>query len=145
MARPRPEVAVKKSILEMNEEEWIQHYSKVLDQKTERCHCSASELATCSHCWIFSGRSDRDGYGRIDVIIPRVGKKVLFAHRLRLMVNMKTLQLPSNIETSHICGERFCVRADHLSGEGKNINKGRQICHGLGQCSGHSPQCIFPR
>ena len=143
MARPRSEA--KKSILHMNEEEWRQHYEVVLDQKTEKCKCSASDSATCSHCWFFLGRCDRDGYGRVDIIIPKVGKKVFFAHRLRLMMKIRTFQLPSNIEASHICGERKCIRASHISAEEKNTNKGRQICHGLGQCTGHNPECIFPR
>ena len=132
-------MATSKKILDMNEEEWSKHYSKQLEIKTDK---SAGDDPVV--CWLFTGRVNKAGYGVIDVIIPGLGKSVRTAHRMAALTHIvRSWKLPPDDEASHRCGQRLCVRPSHIVIEHHRMNKERQICHGLGRCIGHQPECLF--
>lgn len=132
-------------VLEMNPEQWSGHYQHLLNKKTDKGETEMDHTGRV--CWNFKGRVNRAGYGVMDVIIPGVGKTVRTAQRMSYLVfNIKTWQLASDMEASHRCGNKLCVRPSHIVAETHEENKSRQICHGCGICMGHglSPECIFP-
>ena len=129
------------SIYKMSEEEWSNHYIQVLNTKTDRGDGDQHP----TNCWNFTGRINKGGYGVIDIVIPGQGKTSRTAHRLSYLVHeLKSWQLPKHIEASHRCGNKLCVGPSHIVPESHEYNKSRQICHGLGRCMGHNPECIFP-
>ena len=99
------------------------------------------------HCWVFTGRQ-KNGYGLVDVVISERSKSrtTIHAHRLALMIWITgSWDIPSELDASHLCGTRLCVRPSHLVLESREDNKSRQICHSYNVCNiGHDPKCIFP-
>ena len=129
-------------ILDMSEEDWCKHYESVLDTKMDKSRGSESDPAAC---WLFTGRTSKAGYGKVDIVVPNLGKKTLTAHRLSYMVYViKTFKLSQDLEASHRCGNRLCIRPSHIVGERHEQNKTRQVCHSLRNCVDHNPECIFP-
>lgn len=62
---------------------------------------------TQGRCCIWTGKSGTDGYGTID----GNGNRVL-AHRLAYTINHGPI--PDGMQIDHICGNRRCVKPDHL-------------------------------
>jgi hypothetical protein len=58
-------------------------------------------------CWMWRGARNRDGYGNVKVAGATVG-----AHRVAYLLAYGHLE-PGR-ELHHICGNRACVRPDHL-------------------------------
>lgn len=58
-------------------------------------------------CWIWNGKTDRDGYGAV-----QVGKRYWQAHRW----SYETLvgPIPAGLTIDHLCRVRNCVNPDHL-------------------------------
>ena len=71
-------------------------------------------------CWLWTGRLDRDGYGRITV-----AQRPRYAHR----VAYETLvgPIPVDFEIDHKCRIRHCVKPDHLEPVTHTVNVLRQI------------------
>ena len=65
-----------------------------------------------------------------------------FVHRLVYFIEGH--QDMDNHHVSHLCHNRLCVRRAHLNLEWSYINKNRDICKAVGECSGHTdhPKCI---
>ncbi len=47
------------------------------------------------------------------------------------------LQVAANIDCSHLCNNKLCVNAGHLSFEPRAVNNARKYCFGEGVCVGH--------
>lgn len=74
------------------------------------------------------------------------GKKLAInAHRLALMTKMRTVDIPSDIQASHLCNRPGCIKLEHIFPEDKFTNEERKICHTRKICSGHGdhPDCII--
>lgn len=73
-------------------------------------------------CWIWSGRMDRDGYGRLDV----AGRNVL-AHRLSYEASVGPI--PGDLTLDHLCRVTACVNPAHLEpvSRGENTMRGDTI------------------
>lgn len=84
-------------------------------------------------CWLWRGRPDRDGYGRVGVAALRRSCGTTLAHRVSWMVEHGWI--PSDVLVCHECDNPPCVRASHLfrgtnaDNLGDMVRKGRS-CRG---------------
>ena len=51
-----------------------------------------------------------------------------YCHRIALMKKMKTVNIPTGLETSHICHMKACMNPEHVVAEPHNINMSRLAC-----------------
>ena len=63
-------------------------------------------------CWIWQGQLTRDGYGRFTVVIQAGTYRTLRAHRFAYQLVYGPI--PHGLTIDHLCGQRACVRPDHL-------------------------------
>ncbi len=63
-------------------------------------------LVGAGECWPWAGATNRKGYGVI-----RVGKKTWLAHRYGYEFFVRPL---GDEQLHHVCGNRLCVRPEHL-------------------------------
>ena len=76
-----------------------------------------------SGCWLWTGRKDRTGYGRMNV----AGRSEA-AHR----VSYRTFRgpIPPGLVLDHVCRTRACVNPDHLDPVSRSENMRRAAEHG---------------
>jgi len=114
-------------------------------------------------CHLWTGAKDRDGYGRIKVTwslpdgstVSKTERAPRIVYMLKIHVYTKcdfpqSTELPDGttvpLEVSHLCHQRLCVNADHLSLEPRSVNlermhcKGQQLCH---LCHEGYPKCLL--
>lgn len=66
------------------------------------------------------------------------------AHRALYICSARTLELPADMDVSHLCHTSLCVNIVHLVLESHIINMGRLECKNFGFCSlKHHPPCMF--
>lgn len=70
------------------------------------------------NCWLWTGRLDKDGYGRITVN-QRPGR----AHRVAYETFVGAI--PEGMEIDHLCRVRHCVKPDHLEPVPHQLNVAR--------------------
>lgn len=58
-------------------------------------------------CWVWTGCTNRDGYGRVTR-----QRRVRNAHRYSF--EMANGSVPEGLTVDHLCGNRACVKPDHL-------------------------------
>lgn len=64
-------------------------------------------------CWMWTGRHDRDGYGRIPwQRVGRPGQSLYGAHRV--MYEMEVGPIPAGLMLDHLCVHPPCVNPAHL-------------------------------
>ena len=75
----------------------------------------------------------------------------LYAHRLALLNKIKELDIPKDLEASHLCHEKACIKMDHIEAEPRHINMARIPCMNERRdrmdphfCFGHPgyPDCV---
>lgn len=90
-------------------------------------------------CRIWQGPVTKVGnYGLISYKDPHDCRwKKTRAHRLVFMLNSENLNLPRNMDCSHLCHNSLCVIFTHLSFEPHGINNNRQYCVNSNKCYGH--------
>lgn len=74
-------------------------------------------------CWLWAGRPNSDGYGRI-----RVRGKEYMAHRLAL--EWAAGPCPSGLEACHSCRNRHCVNPEHLRWDTRRANEADKVKDG---------------
>lgn len=72
-----------------------------------------------SGCWIWTGKHDRNGYGRF-----RLDGKWQLAHRVSLALFVEAI--PDGMEGDHLCEVKDCVHPDHLEVVTSGTNMRRQ-------------------
>lgn len=115
----------------------------------------------CGHhlgCVVWTGATDRDGYGRVRVTWPTTGRrKIERVARLAYMVKSEEDCLPSRqqvgpdgsavtVEVSHLCHNRLCINPAHLHLEPKSVNAERRHCVKQNRCirnHGGHPNCLI--
>ena len=67
------------------------------------------------------------------------------AHRVALMKKVRTVDVPSCIQASHLCHRPGCINLDHINPEDQGTNEARKLCYENKICSGHGdhPACIL--
>lgn len=63
------------------------------------------------NCWVWTGTTDKDGYGVLQLTQP---KKLVKAHRLAWARGKKELLPPPTVLICHHCDNPPCVRRSHL-------------------------------
>lgn len=66
-----------------------------------------SRVDTSGDCWLWTGRTDKQGYGRITY-----QNKEMLAHRLSYQ--MAHGSIPDGLDILHTCDTPACVNPDHL-------------------------------
>lgn len=98
-------------------------------------------------CILYLGRTKKTGYGIIDFKYPGKRFVPVHVHRLRYMIEQKSLHLnPPENHVSHLCHNRICVNIQHLSFEPPSINNSRQNCYSEKRCKQDHfpyPDCIL--
>ena len=94
------------------------------------------KYTTVSHdndCVIFNGTL-QGGYG---IVSKTFGghRYRLYAHRAVFLHESGLLSIPDELEMSHLCHNKQCVRYDHLIIEPHVINNNRQHCKAEGTCT----------
>lgn len=118
----------------MNTNEWIEKQKTRLSLNSE----SYGALG-CLLCKLGGGKAP---YSKLTVTYPwNKQKKTMYSHRYAFMLHTNNFELPLNMQVSHICHNKRCVNAEHLSLEPEHVNKDRQICRGLYpvHCKTHLP------
>lgn len=78
-------------------------------------------------CWVWTAALV-DGYGTI-----KVDGKMIRAHRLSY--EMAFGPIPAGAQINHRCGNRACVRPDHLYAGTHSMNMLDSVGHGTHRCS----------
>lgn len=63
-------------------------------------------------CWLWTGSTTRLGYGQFRVVVAGRGSTMVPAHRYALECAIGPI--PPDRDVLHVCGNRRCVRPDHL-------------------------------
>ena len=72
----------------------------------------AIQRADGGGCWLWQGQLDDDGYGRFKTV-PQPGTyRTVRAHRWAYQATYGPI--PEDLTIDHLCGQRACVRPDHL-------------------------------
>lgn len=84
-------------------------------------------------CLLYTGTL-QSGYG---IVSKTFGghRYRLYAHRAVVLFKSGYLDIPEDVEVSHLCHNKQCVRYDHLIIESHEINNNRQNCYSEGRCT----------
>lgn len=94
-------------------------------------------------CIDWTGALSKKGYGFIHLILPNKTKVHTTVHRAAYMLAKKIINIPDQMEISHLCHRPSCINAGHLILESKITNSERKMCHKSGMCLGHWPTCML--
>ena len=114
----------------------------------EQLACSGIQTASNDECRLYVAKDAKDnGYINVTYRHPVTGRRACSnIHRLALMLSGGTFkELPSDLDASHLCHNKICVRLSHLSLEPRQVNLSRKRCVKAGQCKGHLsyPECLL--
>ena len=104
-------------------------------------------------CVEFTGFIDKYGYGVKKVTWPNGSLHRDGAHRVAFMLEHRILRwdVPRldvygfNMDVSHLCHNKKCIKPSHLVLESHLTNLSRCHCVSTQSCTGHEPPCFFGR
>jgi DNA-binding CsgD family transcriptional regulator len=89
----------------------------------------ASMVSTGPGCWSWKGSTDHLGYGQFSLMVPGEGRRMVRTHRFAW--EQASGAIPDGVDLIHLCGNRVCVRPDHLTlrdpGETSKLPTSRQL------------------
>ena len=103
-------------------------------------------LASNGVCKLFSGTPSSNGYITLSFRNPVTGNVTsATVQRVVTMLHRGTLDLPRELDASHLCHNKTCIVLEHISMEPRKINSQRRRCVMEGQCLGHGvyPECML--
>ena len=129
----------------------VYHYTIFLNMDLEfiaKYSIKLNEKSAVSHnglCKVWSGLTDRDGYGLMNV---KLGDKWFLKRVQRLAFVIENNVSFADIEgfdLSHLCHQKLCVAKNHLCLGTREENNYRKGCTNYGRCFGHGdkPDCVF--
>lgn len=107
------------------------------------------ELLTHGSCIIFRGGANN--YRKFQCQVPSGDSVRPRVHVAVLCWKLGVLQMPDNLEASHLCHHKNCINPAHLNAEPQDINKNRIHCQtmrgeilDMSYCIGHGshPDCL---
>ena len=87
-----------------------------------------SALSLNGQCVLWSGWTDKDSYGRINVKIENQWKTTGVHILAFILGNNVSLESIAGNDISHLCHNRSCVQPNHLSCESRDTNHSRTAC-----------------
>lgn len=75
--------------------------------RSRRCNFVEEDRGYLSACWVWQGRLNKDGYGRV-----QVKGKTIRAHRY--FFEELIGPIPEGLQLDHLCRVRACVNPDHV-------------------------------
>lgn len=105
-----------------------------------------SHISDNGVCLLYDGCPRGDGYSTISFRDPVTGSvRSSSVHRLSVMLGQGNLDLPQNLDASHLCHNKTCILAEHISLEPRRVNCQRRMCVSAGKCHGHGdyPACLL--
>lgn len=88
-----------------------------------------------SQCWLWVGKRDRAGYGKLTVREPGKPSPVnMYAHRMAVLV-FQGKQLRAGLHVDHICRNPACINPEHLRLVKAETNLGRRRFPRAGRCT----------
>ena len=94
-------------------------------------------------CKLWTGYVNKGGYGRMKITMLDGSVKFYYVHRVAYMLKIRDLDLPVDLEVSHLCNNKTCVTPEHLCLVTSSINKSRKTCFSVQMCMGHDPPCVI--
>ena len=101
-------------------------------------------------CRLWLGACTQSGYGRKKLTFLDGSYKVILVHRVVYMCKYRSLHIPlvnndmKDLELSHLCNNKLCVRSDHIVLESHSVNMERIHCFNQGICTdSHNPECLI--
>jgi hypothetical protein len=76
------------------------------------CRRFEAMVRTGPDCWMWTGSTNRLGYGQFCVVSPEHGRRMVGSHRFAW--ELEYGPIPNGADVLHRCGTRRCVRPDHL-------------------------------
>lgn len=101
-----------------------------------------SEIGANGHCKIWTGLtkgSIPNNYGVINITFLNGKKSVMNVHKVAKCISERRHITEKGIDISHLCHNKRCIQAEHLSIEPHFINNNRQTCKESGKCMSHGP------
>ena len=117
-------------------EDWCDLYLNKLTESSQR-HATG--------CLVWMGGPVDSKYGQMRVKFPgNKVSRVMYVHRVAVMVSLKLDRLPEGQEASHLCNNSRCIEPTHLILESHQINSERHHCFMQRVCTrNHEPACIL--
>ena len=109
-------------------------------------------MGNMHHCVLWTGCTDKNGYGVKRVLWPNGITTFERAHRVAYMAdhqvtrfNIARIDIDGHqLDVSHVCHNKLCMNAAHLCLERHSVNKERDHCKCIGRCTGgHYPLCLL--
>ncbi|CAH1240835.1 Hypp6110 [Branchiostoma lanceolatum] len=108
---------------------------------------SRKSVATSGGCVQWTGARCWRGYGQVKVTEADGGDGGVSPRRLAYFLNSDLPFLQKHKHVSHLCNDKLCVNAAHLSYEENVVNQPKKNCFEHDRCTGHRgyPKCLTKR
>ena len=101
------------------------------------------QIGSNGSCWLYNGFASPGGYIIIGFRHPETKKLTSSSvHRLSFVLSQGQDMFempPRDLDASHLCHNKTCIRPEHISLEPKSTNSQRKNCVSQGKCLGHDP------
>ena len=118
-------------------------------QFTYDCLIQSSVISRVGDCIQYGSNPAKYSYTRKRMTPSRVVRESV--HRIALLVKMKVINIPKDLEASHLCHMPACINPEHMIAEPHEINQSRIRCYnesgrlGYACClriHGQYPDCV---